>query len=323
MSGFVPSAPNPDDQFGSGGVPIPPAGGATPPPAGGGFAPPPDGVAQPPVPQQPFSGGGDDWGGAATPPGGSGNDDGGRRVSPLVIVLLAILGVALIGLGAYTFLGRSGDSGPTPAPSPTQTAPTPPALKPVPNVVGFSVEEATASLQGSGFTVGTVTDQPSDIAPGKVTAQDPASGVEVPAGTVVNIVVSVPQTPGVPDVEGLSKTDATNTLIAAGFEIGKVTEKNSAKPKGTVLDQSPTAGKKAKPGAKVNLVVSTGLVKVPDVVGKKEKRAIADLENAGFKVEVQDARNGEVGRVKGQSPKAGAMKERGTVIVISVVPKVL
>lgn len=327
MSGFVPSASNPEEPAVNGGVPVPP------PPPNGPPVPPAAPAAPAGFPQQPqapvpaagnFGGGGDDWGNAATPPAGPGDDDnGGRKVSPVLIIILAILGVALIGFGAYTFLGKSSEPTPAPAPTPTQTTPAPPAMKPVPSVIGFTIQEATKNIEGNGFVVGEVTEQPSDIQPGTVTAQDPASGIEAPAGAIINLVVATAQTPGIPDVEGMNKTDATNTLIGAGFEIGKVTEKNSSKAKGTVLDQSPDAGKKAKPGTKVSLTVSTGKIKVPDVIGYKEQKATATLENAGFKVKVQDAKKGKVGTVTYQSPKPGAMKEKGTVIVISVVPKVL
>jgi hypothetical protein len=56
----------------------------------------------------------------------------------------------------------------------------------------------------------------------------------------------------VPSLKGLSKAISKRLLAAAGCKLGKVTKKKSAKgKKGTVIKQSPKAGSKLAPGAKV------------------------------------------------------------------------
>jgi beta-lactam-binding protein with PASTA domain len=56
----------------------------------------------------------------------------------------------------------------------------------------------------------------------------------------------------VPSLKGLTKAQARKLLAATHCKLGKVTKKKSAKgKKGTVIKQSPKAGSKLAPGAKV------------------------------------------------------------------------
>lgn len=308
MSGFVPSASNPDGSQPSG--PTPPAGfptGPTPP------------------------SGGDDWSDGLVAGNGGGDDDKGRSLSPVLIVLIAVLGIALIGFGAYTFLGRS--STPEPAPvtptvaptAPTASpSPTAPALKPIPNVVGFTVEEATRSLETEGFIVGTVSAQPSELADGTILAQDPASGVQSAPGATVNLIAAGPAEPVVPDVEGMKKTAAVNALIAAGLKPGKILEEESKRKPGTVLSQSPQPGKTVKEGTKINLTIASGKTKVPNVIGLTKARATAVLEDAGFTVKAKVApktKKGKAGTVVDQNPKKNAAADVGSIVIISIAAK--
>jgi probable HAF family extracellular repeat protein len=62
---------------------------------------------------------------------------------------------------------------------------------PVPNVVGQTQAAATTAITGAGLTVGTVTQQQSNmVASGSVISQSPAAGSNVAGGSAVNLVVS-------------------------------------------------------------------------------------------------------------------------------------
>ena len=85
----------------------------------------------------------------------------------------------------------------------------------VPNVVNLTQAAATTAIVGAGLVVGAVTQQSSATVPaGRVSSQNPTSGVGVAAGSAVNLVVStgpVP-TPGpvaVPNVVNQTQAAAT------------------------------------------------------------------------------------------------------------------
>ncbi|MGD9954453.1 MAG: PASTA domain-containing protein, partial [Candidatus Nanopelagicales bacterium] len=73
-------------------------------------------------------------------------------------------------------------------------------------------------------------------------------------------------------------------------------------------------------GTPVDIVVSNGKVKVPNVVGSSEAQAQSDLRNAGFDVEViqLETSNQPEGTVLAQSPQAGTVAVRGTLVTITV-----
>ena len=78
----------------------------------------------------------------------------------------------------------------------------------------------------------------------------------------------------------MTRDDAIRAIEAAGFGVGQVTEKESSKTPGTVIDQKPGGGKKMDVGSRIDLQVAIPKkewVKVPKVVGKDSSRAIKDL----------------------------------------------
>ena len=95
----------------------------------------------------------------------------------------------------------------------------------------------------------------------------------------------IPQDVRVPNVIGLTYSDAAQALQQKGFaaERGETRFHNAA-PKGTVLDQSPAPGSKENANTKVTLVVSGGqrYATVPGVIGMSREVALAALESAGF-----------------------------------------
>ena len=151
----------------------------------------------------------------------------------------------------------------------------------------------------------------------------PAEGTEVTKGTRVRLLVSRgPEQVTVPDVTGLTRDSADARLRDEGLEVA-VDEAESDVPEGDVISQSPGAGAKVTRGTTVTITVSTGRPKVdvPDVVGLKEERAIAQLSGAGL-TPVRQERTvtdpAQDGVVIEQRPGGGTEVDQGRQVVIVV-----
>lgn len=127
----------------------------------------------------------------------------------------------------------------------------------------------------------------------------------------------------VPDVVGLAEADAISDLEEVKLQY-KITEKETdEEDPGIVMDQSIAAGTQVKEGKVIELTVSVASdeIKVPDVTGKTQDEATSTLEDAGFKVEVQEESSDSVdeGNVIRQSPSAGKKlaKDETVIIVVS------
>jgi serine/threonine-protein kinase len=121
----------------------------------------------------------------------------------------------------------------------------------VPNLVQRSVQDAQLALDAAQLKVGALQDGYDDVVrPGVVMRQDPAAGTQVPAETPVTLVVSRgPQQIEMPEVVGRSLDDARRVLEERGLVVAhvRVVGDSFAAP-GTVLDQTPAAGARVRPG---------------------------------------------------------------------------
>jgi resuscitation-promoting factor RpfB len=127
----------------------------------------------------------------------------------------------------------------------------------------------------------------------------------------------------VPHVEGLSLGQATKRLLTRGLVVGDVSKRVSAKPRRTVLDQSRRPGSKAKPGARVALVVAKPFPRVPDTVAEGRRAAGRELRLAGFHVlkTRQRTDSASPGTVIEQSPTGGARAKPGATVTITIAKK--
>ncbi|GGL34074.1 putative serine/threonine-protein kinase [Planomonospora parontospora subsp. antibiotica] len=130
----------------------------------------------------------------------------------------------------------------------------------VPDVVGKTVEEATAELEGKDFEV-TVVTKASSRPQGVVLESDPAAGKKAAKGGTVRIYIPK-EAVEVPDVTGYTVGDATKALKDAGFKV-KTVEQPSDQAEGTVLSQTPGSGAKIQPGTTITLTVSSGQPPMP------------------------------------------------------------
>ncbi len=191
----------------------------------------------------------------------------------------------------------------------------------VPSVTGLPRAEAEQQLTNAGMK-SKVEQQFSDtVKKGVVISTSPQVGTLVERGTTVTLTVSKgKEQVAVPDVGGETEDNARSAIESAGLRVGKVTEEESDEDPGTVIDQSPAAGKQVAKGATVDLTVAKA-VKVPDVVDQAEEDATKTLEDAGFKVRVRDRATTnpeEDGVVLEQSPEGDEERPRGSRVTIIV-----
>ncbi len=124
----------------------------------------------------------------------------------------------------------------------------------VPNVVGLNDQAALAALSNAGLS-GTEVQKDSTEPQGKVLSQSPGAGKRVGRGSQVTIFASTGAIT-VPDVTGLLRKDAVNTLKKAGFTVA-VTEQTTTDPNevGFVISEFPPGGSRGQRGDTVTISV--------------------------------------------------------------------
>ena len=137
----------------------------------------------------------------------------------------------------------------------------------VPNCYGLGEDMAKKELASEGLNNYTVTTISSEtVKEGQCVYTSPKAGDLVAADQTVTIYISSgPSTTQkvlltVPDVRGLSQSDARNFMEKSGFENVQISTEDSNLPKDTVISQTPGQGEAAEPSAAIKLVVSTGVV---------------------------------------------------------------
>lgn len=133
----------------------------------------------------------------------------------------------------------------------------------VPTVVGYSQEDAESSLKTAGFEVKTGSSVYSDsVQKGLVAYTNPKSGAKVVPGSTITLYISKgaeKKTTTVPDVIGMTKSQAKEALKAKNLELGKVTSAYSENvTKNRVCIQSKSEGTEVKEGTTVDITLSLG-----------------------------------------------------------------
>lgn len=136
----------------------------------------------------------------------------------------------------------------------------------VPNCYTYTLEQAERAMQLANITNYKVTEVSSEtVEEGRVVYTDPKANSVISADKQVIIYVSTGpsttqlQTYKIPDVTGLSQTDAQNVLKKVGFTNVVVTTEDSSVKKGIVLNQTPASGSTIQADEKISLTVSTGV----------------------------------------------------------------
>jgi beta-lactam-binding protein with PASTA domain len=128
----------------------------------------------------------------------------------------------------------------------------------VPEVAGFSQQQARLAIENAGFQFGPVRQQTSEQPRGAVVGSDPPAGDSIPLPAVVRVTISQgPAALQLPDLTGRTVADARSTLEQLGLHVGAISRDTSSfQPENTVLSQSPTAGNLVPAGSGVNLRIS-------------------------------------------------------------------
>jgi eukaryotic-like serine/threonine-protein kinase len=197
-----------------------------------------------------------------------------------------------------------------------------PSTVKVPDVVGLTERDARRRVRARGLEPKIERESSTKVLEGAVIRSDPGPGIAIERGSKVTLFLSTgPEQVTVPDVVGQDQADAVSRLGARGLNV-LVRERASSEPLDTVVAQSPPAGQEVDEGSSVTVFVSNGrLEEVPDVVGREQDEADADLRDAGFEVTVRSRVVDEPdreGRVVSQTPSGGKEQRKGSTVVITV-----
>ena len=157
----------------------------------------------------------------------------------------------------------------------------------VPSVVGMTQVQAQTALVAGGLNLGAVTAQFNDtVTAGLIFQQTPAPGDTVASGSSVSVVISKgPATVTVPNLAGMTQTEAESALATANLVMGTLTvEFSDIVAAGLVLRQTPGPGSSTASGATVAVVISKGpqTAVVPNVAGMTQAAAQETLAAAGL-----------------------------------------
>jgi len=147
----------------------------------------------------------------------------------------------------------------------------------IPDVAAMTYDDGAALLTELELVPKRVNQASETVDEGVIIRTDPGPGQTVSLGFEVQVVVSLGRTPvTVPNVANMQEDAAIKLLESAGLVYGSTSQTYSPNlKKGTVISSDPRGdaertadGAIIREGETVNLVVSNGLVQVPDVTGK-------------------------------------------------------
>ena len=202
----------------------------------------------------------------------------------------------------------------------------------VPDIVNMTPEEAEEYLEEFNLKL-EVEDERSDadVEKGRIIEQDPEANELVKEGRTIHVVVSMgAEDVEVPELEGLSESEAKVELENLGLELGRVTWGNDPDmPADVVIRQSVRPGKEVEPGTRVNIELNKGEeeeeedeeVSVPSLKGKKLNDAIALLRAAGLEegqIHKTSSKEFYSDYVLDQGIAAGSKVTKGTSISLTV-----
>ncbi len=232
-----------------------------------------------------------------------------RRGRAAGYVLLALAVLAVIAGGIYLFtqvLDRPED----------------PVLVSVPDLSGSDRASAKAALEADGLVYAEGEPQNSDtVAADLVISQDPVAGRQVEDGSTVTVIISLGVGEvAVPDLAGLTQAEARVALGEVGLVPGQVTTQDDPKvEKDRVISSTPAADALVAEGSEVAIVVSTGMVALPDVTGATYLEARDTLLALGLSTRAEPQEDATVApdTVLSQDPQPGSVPQ-GAEVVLTV-----
>ena len=230
----------------------------------------------------------------------------------IAIVIGIIAALAVVGGIAFALMSGSGNDKDKVA---------------VPSVVGQTVDQATAAIEGAGFELGKVEESFDDkVESGKVISQDPKGDSKQAKGTKINLTVSKGvQEITVPDLTGMTSDQAQKALTASGLKYAKgAAEYSDTVEKDHVARQDIAAGENVAKDTVVTYYLSLGSegIEVPNVVGMSRGNAVTTLNNAGLIVDTDnytyEASDQPEGTVLAQTPAAGSKLQKDGLVALTL-----
>lgn len=191
----------------------------------------------------------------------------------------------------------------------------------VPDVSGQTIQEAQATLEEAGLTVGAVSRKESDsVEEGKVISTTPKSGTTQKEGSEVDLLVSKGSKRFVmTDYTGMSYRDAVSDLTENyGLSKNQIVKKevtNNQYEPGEIISQTPEAGEDFNPSGNDKIifeVATASTVTIPTLVGYSyadAKNALLDLGFKASQIQADSDQPSSSATVYAQYPYAGTSVE--------------
>jgi serine/threonine-protein kinase len=190
----------------------------------------------------------------------------------------------------------------------------------VPNLVGLTVESATAVLKESNLKIGRVSEKFSDnLEAGLIIDGNPSSGSPVRKDSTVELIISKGlEQVQLSNFQGKTSDQAQSELTAAGLIVNSKYEYSDTIPIGTVIEQTPNDVTSIGKGEKITLVISKGPSKIfiPNVYSLSKLGATKILEDLGFVVKYKYIAKKK--SVTNMSPKYGTAVAPGSTVTITL-----
>ena len=203
-------------------------------------------------------------------------------------------------------------------------APPPVAKVLVPSVTSLTETEALQRLYNAGLKPQLSRLQHETIAKGMAVGTVPAEGSSLDPNSDITLNISEgPSVITIPaDLPGRTEAAARDVLRQKGLAgaPGTTMANSPTVPAGIVITTKPAPGQNVAPGSTVEIIVSTGKVAVPQLVGLPRADAEAALKALGLGMNATEVENSQVepGKVTGQADAAEALVEQGKTIAVTV-----
>lgn len=228
-------------------------------------------------------------------------------IATLVVLTLLVLGGG--GLWLYNMANQ---------------APPPVVKVDVPAVAALTESEALQKLYNAGLRPRISRSQHETVPKGIAIGTLPAAGTALDPNSEITLNISEgPSVVVIPaDLPGRTEAAARDVLRQKGLTGAPATIMNNSPtvPAGIVITTKPAPGQPVAVGSAVELVVSTGKVAVPQLIGLPRAEAEAALKALGLAISVAEVENSQVepGKVTAQSDAPDALVEQGKTISVVV-----
>ncbi|MDX6346602.1 MAG: eukaryotic-like serine/threonine-protein kinase [Streptomyces sp.] len=194
----------------------------------------------------------------------------------------------------------------------------------VPDVTDQNESDATTTLEDKGFAVQTK-QVVSNKDPGTVLDQNPKAGTKSEKGSTVTLkVAKAADKVTVPDLTGLTPSEAKTLLESNNLVLGSTTDVDSSSKEGTVVGQSILANKDVKTGTTIDVDVAkaAATVQVPsNLIGMTLTDARTALNNVGLKVALASGSSADSNAlVTASNPTPGSDADSGSTVTITTSP---